>query len=46
MKKDIKTEINTKKLKDKRQKKKNLILNLLELILMGKIMMSMLNLVK
>ena len=45
MKNDRKTEINTKKLKDKRQYEKNMIVNLLGLILMKKIWISMLKLV-
>ena len=46
MKKDRKTEINTKKLKNKSQQEKSLVVNLLELILMDKILICMLKLVK
>ena len=46
MKKDRKTEINTKKLKNKSQQEKSLVVNLLGLILMDKILICMLKLVK
>ena len=46
MKKDTLTEAKEKKQKDKKKQKKNLVINLLELILMKRIMISIVNLVK